>query len=89
MTWVSLFSLQVELKVNLNELWNELHNYAQMYRNVQKCTPNGLSTLESASLVILKLEFKIKQTLNSQIKQQQQQQQQQCDSFVLTANLCL
>ena len=31
---VDLFSLQVELKVYSNELWNELHNYAQMYRNV-------------------------------------------------------
>ena len=65
-----------------------MHKCTEMYRNVLQCTPNGLSTLESASLVILKLEFKIKQTLNSQIKQQQQQQQQR-DSFVLTANLCL
>ena len=36
--WVGPFSLQVELKVFLNELWNELHNYAQMYRNVLQTT---------------------------------------------------
>ena len=48
---VGPFSLEVELKVYSNELWNELHNHAQMYRNVLRCTPNGPSTLASASLV--------------------------------------
>ena len=30
-----------------NELWNELHNYAHMYRNVLQCTPKDWRTLES------------------------------------------
>ena len=29
---------KLNLKLYSNELWNELHNYAQMYRNVLQCT---------------------------------------------------
>ena len=48
---VGPFNLQVDLKEYSNGLWNELHNHAQMYRNVLQCTPKGPSTLASASLV--------------------------------------
>ena len=33
-TWVGQFSLQFERKVYSNELWNALHNYAEVYSNV-------------------------------------------------------
>ena len=38
LAWVSSFSLQVDLKVYSNELRNELHTHAQMYRNIPQCT---------------------------------------------------
>ena len=38
LAWVSSFSLQVDLKVYSNELRNELHTHAQIYRNIPQCT---------------------------------------------------
>ena len=45
--WLGLVhsASQVDLKVYSNELWNGLHNYAQVYRNLLPCTPNSSSTL--------------------------------------------